>query len=434
MKRSILGLASMFCVLLFAAAQQSAGAHSIQPALLQATAAPTAAATVDPGAFDMATATLYTSPDKVISLKLPTGWQRYAKDPVGTYTFFLAPPNFNDDLSQIVASLRIFVGDPAVLYKEQYEITTVVTSPKEFLQALTKTSGIPASTEISEISDAQIGPYKGNAMLFTFKADTPASIYNVRVANIAPQQVAIFGVQTNLDQWAAVQPVIDKILDSVTVKPELLPTLTPTPPLTVNAGTYQGIHQETLSDGSPILGDPKAKVILLEFADFSCPHCLEYRDTINTVIDQLVRTGKARLMVRTQTFVGGPLSEQAAQAAYCAGKQDAFWEAYEGLFDIQSSRGYQAFTLDSFKELATGLKIDPDKLAACVTNGDTKATLAANDQAAQDLQIQGVPAVLYSTDGGKTFNFLPSTTDGSPVNRGGPGIETITAAVAKANQ
>ena len=33
-------------------------------------------------------------------------------------------------------------------------------------------------------------------------------------------------------------------------------------------------------------------------------------------------------------------------------------------------------------------------------------------------------------DGGKTFNFLPGA-DGAPVNSGGPGLDIITAVVAK---
>src|SRR5258708_32849697 len=189
----------MLCVLLFAAAQQSAGAHSIQPALLQATAAPTAAATVDPGAFDMATATLYTSPDKVISLKLPTGWQRYDKDKVGIYTFFLAPPNFNGDYGQVIDSLRIFVGDPAALYKNEFEISTQIASPKDFLLALGKTPGIPATATIGDVTESQIGPYHGDAMVLSFQAEgqSPASVYSISVAATGAEQGPIFGLQVN---------------------------------------------------------------------------------------------------------------------------------------------------------------------------------------------------------------------------------------------
>jgi protein-disulfide isomerase len=435
MKRSALWLASIVCVALFAASQQSAGARStahqafpFQSMALQATAVPTAAATVDPRAYDMTTATLFTSPDKVVSLQLPATWQEHPGDVNGSYTFVLSEPNpSGNDAS--VGGFIITIGDPATVYNSVFPMTTPSTSPKDFLDAVKASPDLVASATSGDVSEGPVGTLKGYVLQFTYNGSIP-TIVSIRAAQINPQQVVSIGVYFNADIWATAEPVVEKMLASLTLNPDLIPTVTPTPALAVTSGKFSGIHQENLTDGTPILGDPKAKVILLEFADFSCPHCLEYRDTMNQVIDQFVRTGKARLMVRSQTFVGGPFSEQAAQAAFCAGQQGAYWDAYEVLFDVQASRGYQAFNTDTFQQMATGLKIDPTKLAACITNGDTKAILAANDQAAQDLQIAGVPALFYSIDGGKTFNFLPGA-DGAPVNSGGPGLDIITAVVAK---
>src|ERR1051326_2431582 len=41
-------------------------------------------------------------------------------------------------------------------------------------------------------------------------------------------------------------------------------------------GTYDGIAQSTTADGAPILGDPNAKIMIMEILDFSCSHCAEY--------------------------------------------------------------------------------------------------------------------------------------------------------------
>src|SRR5262249_29112932 len=111
----------------------------------------------------------------------------------------------------------------------------------------------------------------------------------------------------------------------------------------VTTGKYASVAQATTPDGAPILGDPKAKITILEFADFSCPHCLEYHPTIEQIIDSFVVTGQARFMFRPMTFVGGPYSETAALAALCAGKQGNFWDMESALFNLQATRGYTAF-------------------------------------------------------------------------------------------
>src|SRR5262249_60140595 len=66
----------------------------------------------------------------------------------------------------------------------------------------------------------------------------------------------------------------------------------------VTTGKYASVTQATTPDGAPILGDPTAKITILEFADFSCPHCLEYHPTIEQIIDDFVVTGQGRVMFR----------------------------------------------------------------------------------------------------------------------------------------
>jgi protein-disulfide isomerase len=116
-------------------------------------------------------------------------------------------------------------------------------------------------------------------------------------------------------------------------------------------GPYGQIPQATTPDGAPILGNPAAKVIFVEFGDYSCPHCSAYQEIMHQVIDQYVRTGQAQLIFRPQTFVGGDFSRVAAQAALCAGKQRHFWDMHNALYDLQVSSGIQAFTPEVMKRV-----------------------------------------------------------------------------------
>ena len=77
-----------------------------------------------------------------------------------------------------------------------------------------------------------------------------------------------------------------------------------------------GIPQDGTS-----LGDPKAPVVLTEFADLQCPFCRDYAlNVLPQIIERYVRTGKLRLELRLRAFLG-PDSDAAARAAH--GGRDA---------------------------------------------------------------------------------------------------------------
>ncbi len=177
-------------------------------------------------------------------------------------------------------------------------------------------------------------------------------------------------------------------------------------------GTYSQIPQSTTQTGAPILGNPDAKITIMEFADFSCPHCLEYHPIITDLIDQYVRPGKARIIFQPETFVGQQFSQMAAEAALCAGKQNRFWEMADALFQIQQTRGYTAFTLDTVKTTSDSMGLKTGDILSCI---DRKEMLGAIQQSASlgdRLGVTGTPAVLYSTDG---TNFTFWTSNGQQV-------------------
>ena len=81
-------------------------------------------------------------------------------------------------------------------------------------------------------------------------------------------------------------------------------------------GRFAGIPQE-----GAILGDPNAPVTITEYADLRCPACkLFATDYSPTVVDELVRTGKAKYEFRIWPILGTD-SVLAAQAGIAAQQQ-----------------------------------------------------------------------------------------------------------------
>jgi protein-disulfide isomerase len=202
----------------------------------------------------------------------------------------------------------------------------------------------------------------------------------------------------------------------------------------VTSGGYAQIPQSTTPDGAPVLGSPTAKVTIMEFADFSCPHCMEYHPTVQKLIDNYVRPGKARLIFRPETFVGdrmGDYSQIASQAAFCAAKQGKFWDMHDALFKIHETRSPTGFTLPNIQAAATELSLNSNDLMSCITSRETVPAIQSGIQLGQNLGLTGTPYVVFSVDG---TNFTPVPgPDGLPYTSVPP-YELIASAIDKAYQ
>ncbi len=96
-----------------------------------------------------------------------------------------------------------------------------------------------------------------------------------------------------------------------------------------------------------VLGDPKAKVTLIEFGDLQCPVCKDYSEQIlPQVIAGPVRQGKAKIEFRNYTIIG-PQSKPAGAAALAAGEQGRGWSYIELFYRNQGPEG-SGYANDSF--------------------------------------------------------------------------------------
>lgn len=151
---------------------------------------------------------------------------------------------------------------------------------------------------------------------------------------------------------------------------------------------YNGIPQERTEDGAFILGNPDAEIVIVEFADFMCPHCQVYEETIEQFIEVYVATGDVRLEYRMFPVVHPSLSPLTAQIAECAGEAGKFWDARALIFEITSTGGVDASIIDT---VAEAMDMNADDLATCAQEADQYAIDSA---LAQEAGVTGTPAVL----------------------------------------
>jgi protein-disulfide isomerase len=135
-------------------------------------------------------------------------------------------------------------------------------------------------------------------------------------------------------------------------------------------------------------GDPNAPVKIIEYSDFQCPICGRFwkEDTERQIMETYVATGKVYFEYRTAgEFIGDPGGEsiRSAEAAYCAGDQNKFWEMHDIIFANQDGENQGAFTDPRLIAFAEKIGLDPVEFKDCFTGGKYADKAHQDEQNAQ---------------------------------------------------
>jgi protein-disulfide isomerase len=147
-----------------------------------------------------------------------------------------------------------------------------------------------------------------------------------------------------------------------------------------------------------VLGDPSVKITVTEFVDLQCPVCAEAsRQTLPTLIDDYVRTGKVKLEARTLHFLG-PDSGRAARAAAAAQEQGRLWPFLEAFYAAQGPENSGYVTDDFLRDVARVAGADPDE----VVEGGSARGMKQADAAAARLGVDSTPTFTVTKNGKTT--------------------------------
>ncbi|MBK17888.1 MAG: hypothetical protein CMM52_03495 [Rhodospirillaceae bacterium] len=132
---------------------------------------------------------------------------------------------------------------------------------------------------------------------------------------------------------------------------------------------------------SPVGGNPKGDVTVVEFFDYNCGYCKRALPAVKALIkkDSNVR------VVYKEFAILGPGSITAARAALAAHKQGKYIEFHNGLMAGQTDE-------DSIAALASSLKMDYSKLRKDMNDPKIEEILRNNYHLATALGIGGTPA------------------------------------------
>jgi len=154
--------------------------------------------------------------------------------------------------------------------------------------------------------------------------------------------------------------------------------------------------EETLAalGKGPTLGLKGAPVSIVEFSDFQCSFCRKFwANTLPQLKESYIKTGQVRFSYR-HFAVLGKFSEQAAQAAECAGEQEKFWEYHDRLF---ANQGGLAFTDSKLKQYAHELKLNAPIFGRCVDSRRYREKVERETAVAASLGARGTPTFFVNS-------------------------------------
>ncbi len=147
-------------------------------------------------------------------------------------------------------------------------------------------------------------------------------------------------------------------------------------------------------DGAYAVGDPNAPITIIEYTDYQCPYCSRhFEQTYPQLLENFIETG-----VVYYVFKDFPLSQihpqavAAANAARCAGDQDAYLEMHDMLFQTQAEWNNRSDANALFNQYAAELGLDEAQFAACVENGTHEEGVLADLNEGASYGVSGTPA------------------------------------------
>jgi len=148
--------------------------------------------------------------------------------------------------------------------------------------------------------------------------------------------------------------------------------------------------------GGNVLGDPNAPVQLIEVGDFQCPVCESAFQTLEEpIISTYVNTGKVSYTFEAVGYLG-PESTRAAEAAYCAGDQNKFWDYHDILYTNQGAENSGAMADERLIQFAQLTGLDMGKFTSCFQNGDMVSRVTQAQATAASYGIDGTPSFVIN--------------------------------------
>lgn len=158
---------------------------------------------------------------------------------------------------------------------------------------------------------------------------------------------------------------------------------------------FADIRAKIVTKDSPSIGPANAKVTVVEFSDFQCPHC--------RLLSQNLKPLEAKFPQVRFVFKNFPLTQihpwamTAAEAGRCAYQtsSEAFWKMHDAIFQQQDQIAADT-VYDKLTEFAVSAGLNREDFKACLAALETQQAVEADINQGKDLKIASTPTIFIN--------------------------------------
>ncbi len=150
-----------------------------------------------------------------------------------------------------------------------------------------------------------------------------------------------------------------------------------------------------------VIGDPKSKIVLVEYFAPTCPHCVHYHQKIFPEIKaKYIDTNKIAYVIRE--FIGNKQDLDATILARCSGHTDTYLKFLEVILNQQNNWAFSK----NYREILTNIGslggVSPENFSTCLNDQNKIKVLMENTKLVTNLPtFIGTPSFFIN---GKQFN------------------------------
>ena len=156
--------------------------------------------------------------------------------------------------------------------------------------------------------------------------------------------------------------------------------------------------KKNLLEGSTILGNPDAKISIVEFGDYQCTFCYKFHDdTLRRILEKYVVDGKVNFVYKDFPL-NGPPSAMASEASYCAQEQGKFWKYHDLIYKNWEGENTGWLTRDTLDRFAEDIELDLSKFNSCMNDSKYRQKVLEIEQFARQINIDATPSFIIFDD------------------------------------
>lgn len=145
-----------------------------------------------------------------------------------------------------------------------------------------------------------------------------------------------------------------------------------------------------------------AKMTIVEFADFRCPHCAHAAPVLEAFVKSrpdvrlLFQTWALDGECNTSMQAADGISCLLARSMVCSAKSGKGWQAHEWLFSHQAEFGSLDAANAQVQIMASAIGVDGNELKACISSEEARKTVEQQAALGTRLNLRGTPTIFVN--------------------------------------